>query len=84
MTDAEHKSLVVIQEKTNRRTGHNEAWRFFVNDVAGVLSKSATLNRYWPDLKRKLSQEAGSSQIDEKIVRLKPAAPVLSENSEKI
>jgi len=43
--------------------------------VVGVLSESANPNRYWSDLKRKLSQEAGSAQPYEKIVRLKLAAP---------
>jgi len=75
MSDAEHKNLAVFQEKAIRRTWHNGVWWFSVIDVVGVLSESANPNRYWSDLKRKLSQEAGSGQPYEKIVRLKLAAP---------
>jgi hypothetical protein len=75
MSNAEHKGLAVFQEKTIRRTWHNEGWWFSVTDVVGVLSESANPNRYWSDLKRKLSQEAGSGQAYEKIVRLKLTAP---------
>ena len=66
--------IVVFQEKTIRRTWHGEEWWFSVIDVLGVLSDSSNANRYWSDLKRKLAQEAGSSQLSEKIVRLKLAA----------
>lgn len=67
--------LVVFQEKSIRRTWHNEAWWFSIIDVVSVLSESNNPNRYWSDLKRKLAQEAGSGQPYEKIVRLKLAAP---------
>lgn len=73
--DKSGNHLVVFQEKAIRRTWHNEEWWFSVIDVAGVLSESANPNRYWSDLKRKLSQEAGSEQPYEKIVRLKLTAP---------
>ena len=67
--------IVIFQETAIRRTWHNEEWWFSVIDVVGVLSESANSNRYWSDLKRKLSQEAGSAQPYEKIVRLKLTAP---------
>jgi hypothetical protein len=67
--------IVVFQEKTIRRTWHENEWWFSVIDVVGVLSESSYANRYWSDLKRKLAQEAGSEQPYEKIVRLKLAAP---------
>ena len=67
--------IAVFQEKTIRRTWHNEEWWFSVIDVVGVLSDSNNANRYWSDLKRKLAQEAGSGQPYEKIVRLKLTAP---------
>jgi hypothetical protein len=51
-----------------------ETWWFSVIDVVQVLTESANANRYWSDLKRKLSQEAGSEQPYEKIVRLKMLA----------
>lgn len=67
--------LVVFQEAAIRRTWHNEEWWFSIIDVVSVLSESNNPNRYWSDLKRKLSQEAGSRQPYEKIVRLKLTAP---------
>jgi hypothetical protein len=67
--------IAVFQEQTIRRTWHNEEWWFSVIDVVGVLSESANPNRNWSDLKRKLSQEAGSGQAYENIVSLKLAAP---------
>jgi hypothetical protein len=67
--------IVVFQERTIRRTWHENEWWFSVIDVIGVLSESSNANRYWSDLKRKLAQEAGSEQPYEKIVRLKLAAP---------
>jgi hypothetical protein len=67
--------IVIFQETAIRRAWHNEEWWFSVIDVVGVLSESANSNRYWSDLKRKLSQEAGSAQPYEKIVRLKLTAP---------
>ncbi len=41
MSNAEHKGLAVFQEKTIRRTWHNEAWWFVVSDVVMVLTESA-------------------------------------------
>lgn len=67
--------IAVFQEQTIRRAWHNEEWWFSIIDVVGVLSESAIPKRYWSDLKRKLTLEAGSSQPYEKIVRLKLTAP---------
>ena len=52
-----------------------EIWWFSVIDVIQILTESTYANRYWSDLKRKLTQEAGSEQPYEKIVRLKLTAP---------
>jgi len=52
----------------------SETWWFSVIDVVEVLTGSSNANRYWSDLKRKLAQEAGSSQPYEEIVRLKMLA----------
>jgi hypothetical protein len=75
LPDQPENHLVVFQEKSIRRTWHNEEWWFSVIDVVSVLSESHNPNRYWSDLKRKLSKEAGSGQPYEKIVRLKLTAP---------
>ncbi|MBS0467251.1 MAG: hypothetical protein JSS31_13830 [Proteobacteria bacterium] len=52
-----------------------DTWWFSVIDVVQVLTGSNNSNRYWSDLKRKLTQEAGTDQPYEKIVRLKLPAP---------
>lgn len=67
--------IVLFQEQAVRRTWHGEEWWFSVIDVVGILSETAIPKRYWSDLKRKLTQEAGSGQPYEKIVRLKLTAP---------
>jgi hypothetical protein len=67
--------IAVFQETVIRRAWHGAEWWFSIIDVVGVLSESNNPNRYWSDLKRKLSQEAGSGQPYEKIVRLKLTAP---------
>ena len=67
--------VILFQEQAIRRSWHRNEWWFSVIDVVAVLSESSYANRYWSDLKRKLAQEAGSSQPYEKIVRLKLAAP---------
>ncbi len=63
--------LVVFKNKKIRRVLHNNEWWFSVVDVVGALSASRNPKRYWSDLKRKLKQEAGTGQPNEKIVRLK-------------
>ena len=52
----------------------SETWWFSVIDVVQVLTTSKSPKRYWSDLKRKLAQEAGSSQPYEEIVQLKLTA----------
>lgn len=52
-----------------------DTWWFSIIDVVQVLTDSPNARRYWSDLKRKLTEEAGSEQLYEKIVQLKlPAA----------
>ncbi len=63
--------LVVFDQKTIRRTFHNNEWWFSVVDVVGVLTKSSIARRYWSDLKRQLAEKEGFSQLYEKIVQLK-------------
>jgi DNA-damage-inducible protein D len=67
--------IVIFQEQAIRRTWHENEWWFSVIDVVGILSETAIPRRYWSDLKRKLTQEAGSGQPYEKIVQLKLIAP---------
>jgi DNA-damage-inducible protein D len=69
--DPTEKTLVVFQHKQIRRTLHNGEWWFSVIDVVGVLSESANPRRYWSDIKRKIEQDEGFSELYENIVQLK-------------
>jgi hypothetical protein len=73
----EELSLALIEEQADasiRRVWHKGRWFFSVIDLVGVLTDSTYPNRYWSDLKRKLSAE-GATQPYEKIVRLKLRSP---------
>lgn len=52
-----------------------EHWYFSVIDIVGILTESKNPRRYWSDLKIKLSDDEGFSQLYEKIVQLKLVAP---------
>lgn len=54
-TPANH--IAVFQEKTIRRTWHEEEWWFSVVDVCGVLTESADAGAYWRKLKQRLAAE---------------------------
>ncbi len=63
--------LVVFKGKNIRRSLQKDEWFFSVIDIVGALTDSDNPRRYWSDLKRKLSEEEGFSQLYEKIVQLK-------------
>ena len=67
--------LVVFKGKNIRRVLHNNDWHFSVIDVVAALTDSENPRRYWSDLKRKLAEEEGFSELYEKIVQLKMEAP---------
>lgn len=74
MEDNHQNKLIVFQEKSIRRTWHNEEWWFSIVDVVEVLIENKRARRYWNDLKKKLSEEEGS-QLSDFIGQLKlPAA----------
>lgn len=52
-----------------------EHWYFSIIDLIRILTDSKNPRRYWSDLKSKLSEEEGFSQLYEKIVQLKLTAP---------
>ena len=54
-TPANH--IAVFQEKTIRRTWHEEDWWFSVVDVCRVLTESADAGAYWRKLKQRLAAE---------------------------
>ena len=63
--------LVVFKGKNIRRSLRNDEWYFSVIDVVAALTDSGNPNRYWSDLKRKLLEEEGFSEVYDKIVQLK-------------
>lgn len=60
--------------KEIRRAFHAGDWYFSLVDVIEAVTESASPNRYWSDLKIKLTKENGGQPYD-KIVRLKMPSP---------
>ena len=72
------KNEVKIFEQNNIRSSYDEEkekWYFSIIDIVLVLTDSKNPRRYWSDLKIKLTNDAGFSQLYEKIVQLKLKAP---------
>lgn len=53
----EESRMVVFQEKSIRRTLHNNEWWFSVVDVCNVLADSTDAGAYWRKLKQRLKEE---------------------------
>ncbi len=65
-------------EKSNVRSYYeekSEKWYFSIIDIILILTESKNPRRYWSDLKIKLADDEGFSQLYEKIVQLKLTAP---------
>ena len=56
---------------TIRRVFHDGRWFFSVIDVVGLLTDARIPRNYWSDLKRKLAQDEGFTELHAKIVQLK-------------
>lgn len=68
-------SIDDIAEEQVRKVLHEERWWYSVIDVVGLLTDAHIPRNYWSDLKRKLAQDEGYSELHAKIVQLKmPAA----------
>lgn len=68
------KNEVKIFEQNNIRSSYDEEkekWYFSIIDIVLVLTDSKNPRRYWSDLKIKLTDDEGFSQLYEKIVHLK-------------
>lgn len=63
--------LVVFEDKQIRRILHKGEWYFSVIDIVRILSGTLDPNRYWPELKKKLTEDEGFSQLLDKIEQLK-------------
>jgi BRO family, N-terminal domain/ORF6C domain len=67
-------ALSVIEEQADasiRRIWHDGRWFFSVIDLIGVLTDSARPRKYWSDLKKRLLDEEGFSELSAKIGQLK-------------
>lgn len=63
--------LTIFKGTEIRRVFHNNEWWHSVIDVVGSLSQSKDPSRYWSELKKKLSEESGGSELFDKIEQLK-------------
>ena len=68
------KSLVVFQDKTIRRTWHNDEWYFSVVDVVAVLTDSVNPRDYWFKMKKRVHFEDGF-ELSTICLQLKLPAP---------
>ncbi len=57
-----------------RHVWHDGRWFFSVIDVVGLLTDARIPRNYWSDLKRKLAQDEGFTELHAKIVQLKMSA----------
>ena len=71
----EENKIIAFDEEKIRRTWHNDAWYFSIIDIVEALTDSKNSRRYWSDLKVKLSNEEGFTELYDKIVQLKMKAP---------
>lgn len=67
--------IAIFNGKKIRKVFHNNEWYFSIIDIIEVLTESSNSRRYWSDLKSKLLNNEGFSQLYEKIVQLKIIAP---------
>ncbi|KPK33258.1 MAG: phage antirepressor protein [Chlamydiae bacterium SM23_39] len=67
--------IAVFKGKKIRKIIHKDEWHFSIIDIIEVLTESSNPRRYWSDLKNKLFENEGFSQLYEKIVQLKLMAP---------
>lgn len=66
--------LVVFEDKNIRRSFHKGEWYFSILDIVRVLTDTPNPRRYWPDLKKQLSENEGFVQLLGKIEQLKLVA----------
>lgn len=71
---AEDLKLFEKQQVRSSYDEDSEKWYFSIIDIISILTESKNPRRYWSDLKIKLSDEEGFSQLYEKIVQLKLTA----------
>ncbi|MDT3779828.1 BRO family protein [Nitrospira sp. MA-1] len=62
--------LVMFRGKEIRQVLHDDEWFFSIVDVIGALTGSDRPSQYWSDLKRKLVENEGFSELYDEIVQL--------------
>lgn len=62
--------MAIFKGKQIRKIVHNDQWYFSIIDIVEALTESSNPRRYWSDLKRKLIENEGFSQLYDKIVQL--------------
>ena len=67
----EKSKIAVFKGKKIRKIIYQDNWFFSIIDIIEVLTESSNQRRYWSDLKIKLAESEGFSQLYEKIVQLK-------------
>jgi hypothetical protein len=63
--------IAIFKGKQIQKAIHQDEWYFSIVDIIEVLTESSNARRYWSDLKAKLIEDEGFSQLYEKIVQLK-------------
>jgi DNA-damage-inducible protein D len=62
--------LVLFRGAQIRQVCHNDEWYFSVVDVIGAVTDSTNATRYWSELKKKLSDNEGFSELFDEIEQL--------------
>ncbi len=71
MTEQSQGKLVVFEDKEIRRIFHKGEWYFSILDIVRILASTSNPRRYWPELKKQLTDNEGFVQLLGKIEQLK-------------
>ncbi|MBL0941297.1 MAG: Bro-N domain-containing protein [Alphaproteobacteria bacterium] len=67
----EDNTLIIFKGKNIRRLLYRNEWWFSVVDVVAALTNSPRARTYWTDLKRRVSEDEGFTELHAKCVQLK-------------
>jgi prophage antirepressor-like protein len=67
----ENTRLAIFKGKNIRRIIHKNEWWFSIIDIIEVLTESSNARRYWTDMKRRLAEKEGFSEVYANCVQLK-------------
>ena len=66
-----HTQICLFKSEEIRQILHDDEWWYSVVDIVGVLSQSQNPSRYWSELRKKLMEESGTSELFDNIEQLK-------------